>query len=70
VEAGMVFENKKRFLKLMMVVYMIFSLPAVFYAGYKTIKKVAHIIDPKPVDTSHVNDDFYLENEINGGGGG
>jgi hypothetical protein len=68
VEAGMVFENKRRFLKLMVVVYMLFSLPAVFYTGYKTIKKVARMIDIKRVETSRANDDFYLENEITGGG--
>jgi hypothetical protein len=52
----MLFSEKRLFLRLMIGVYMIFSLPAVFYVGYKTIKKIAHISD-----INRANDDFYME---------
>ncbi|MDR1147517.1 MAG: hypothetical protein LBK66_02685 [Spirochaetaceae bacterium] len=53
----MALAGKRRLLKLIAAVYMIFSLPAVFYAGYKTIKGI----------TLNYYD-FHLENEITGEG--
>jgi hypothetical protein len=67
----MQFANKKLFLQKIVLVYVIFSLPAVFYAGYKTIRKMYYAVTDHAsiADQANISDDFDLENESDGGGG-
>jgi hypothetical protein len=59
----MPFKDKK--LWVISVIYILFSLPAILYVGYKTVRKIHTMIV-----MMGFNEDFYLENESWGGGGG
>jgi hypothetical protein len=60
----MLFKDKKPFSQVAIILYIVFSLPPVFYVGYKVIKKIMHNTSVMSTD-----EDFYLENETGGGGG-
>lgn len=68
----MLLKDKRYFLKLLIIIYIILSLPTVFYAGYKVIKKIIYyssMDDSTDGITDSINGDFYLEEETQGGGG-
>jgi hypothetical protein len=60
----MQFSDKKLFLRAVALVYVIFSLPAVFYAGYKTLRKIYYAV----TEYRNFSYDFDLINESGGGG--
>jgi glycerophosphoryl diester phosphodiesterase len=64
----MLIKDKKVFLRVVVIGYIILSAPPVFYTGSKVVKKIQGSVMERNTISKNVNDDFYMENERSGGG--